>query len=147
MSFAAFWEYAKQAELRTYQERNLVLDLCHTGWTGWLLASLLVAVVVVFLLSIFHVIPSRRHVTGLLLGIGLAAALLGSASSYAHWSRLPAIEPRLFRDTAGPKPVTDPQKAAVVVLPMLAGAATLAIGAAGCLYMAVFWATARQPKA
>lgn len=146
MSLAAFWNYVKGAQLRTYQERNLVLDLCHTGWSGWLLAALLVAVMVVFLLSIFHLIPARRHVTGLLLGIGLAAALLGFAASFYHAGQLPAAEAKLFRDTSGPMPVNDAQKAAVVALPMMVGATTLLIGASGCVYMAMFWATSRAAK-
>ena len=142
-----FWEYVKQSQLRFFEERDLSIDLCNNGWPGWLVGALFVATVVVFLLAIFHAIPARRHVTGLLLGLGLTAALAGAATSYVHWSNLPAVEARLFRDPASPHPTTDAQKGAIVALPLFLGAATLVLGVAGCLYMGVFWATAKgKPK-
>ncbi len=147
MSHRAFWDYIKSAQFRFYQERDLSLDLCHNGWPGWLVGALAVATSVVFLLAIFHTIPARRHVTGLLLGLGLAAVLVGAATSYSHWRRLEAVEAKLIRATAGPPPATEEQKAAVVLLPLLLGTATLVLGAAGCLYMAVFWVGGRARSA
>ena len=88
-------------------------------------------------------IPARRHVTSLLLGLGLTAALIGAATSYSHWGTLEAVETKLIRDSAGPRPSSEEQKAAVVLLPLVLGTLTLAIGTAGCLYMAVFWAAGR----
>jgi hypothetical protein len=94
---------------------------------------------VIFLLAIFHAIPARRHVVGLLLGVGLAAAAIGFAASYLHWRDLASVEARLVRDTAGPRPSSEGQRAAVVALPLVVGGATLALGVLGCLYMSVFW--------
>jgi hypothetical protein len=148
MQVGAFWEYVRHAQFRFYQERDVGLDLYHAGWSSTLTAVLFVAAAVVFLLSIFHVIPARRHVVGLLLGLGLAAALLGTGSTYFHWRSLPAGEERLIRETAGPRPANAQQQAAVVALPLVVGVATLALGCAGCVYMYFFWAVEpRKPAA
>jgi hypothetical protein len=134
-----FWDFIRGADLRFYQERDLGLDLYHAGWPGIVLAALAVASAVVFLLAIFHVITTRRHVVGILLGLGLAAGSLGLATSYFHFERYPSVERRIIRDTAGPRPANDGQRAAVVALPLLAGAGTLAACSLGCLYLAAFW--------
>ena len=144
MNWSGFWQFARSAQFRFYQERDLGLDLYHNGWPGVALGILAVALGVVFLLTIFHVIPGRRHVTSLLLGLGLAAAVTGFGTSYAHWNDLAAVEARIIRDTAGPRPASEEQRAAVVVIPLILGLATLAGGGLGCLYMAVFWATGKK---
>lgn len=144
MSWNAFFDFVRGASFRFYQERDLGLDLYHNGWPGIALGILAVAAAVVFLLAIFHVIPARKHVTSLLLGIGLAAALTGIATSYAHWSNLASVEPRIIRDTAGPRPANDEQRAAVVALPLVVGGATFAASSLGWLYVAAFWAMGKR---
>jgi hypothetical protein len=147
MSLSGFFDLLGRAQFRFYQERDLGLDLYHNGWPGVALAGLAVAAIVVFLLAIFHVIPSRKHVTALLLGIGLVAALTGFATSYAHATHLEQLEPRILRDTAGPRPTTEEQRAAIVALPLVVGGATLAVSGLGWLYIAVFWAMGKQKPA
>ncbi len=141
-----FLEFIRQSQLRFYQERDLGLDLCHAGLPGVLVFVLAIATGTVFLLSIFHVIPQKRHVALLLLGLGGLAALAGLLTTYIHFQYLTTLEPRLIRATAGPAPVTDAQKAAVVSLPLVLGALTLAASTLGCLYMAVFWSTGLAGK-
>ena len=99
----------------------------------------MVGATVVFLLAIFHVIPRRRHVVALLLGLGTLALVLGAATAYYHFLELEVLAPRLIRETAGPAPANEGQRAAVVVLPLIVGLLTLAGDVLGCLYMAVFW--------
>jgi hypothetical protein len=136
-----FWNSIREADIRFYQERDLGLDLYHAGWSGILLAALAVAAAVVFLLAIFHVITTRRHVVGILLGLGLLAGSLGLATSWRHFEEYPAVESRIIRETAGPRPANDGQRAAIVALPLLVGAGTLASCTLGCLYLAAFWGT------
>jgi putative exporter of polyketide antibiotics len=138
-SLTDFFRFVRQAELRFYQERDLGLDLYHNGFPGVVLAFLAAATVVVFFLAIFHVIPRKKHVVWLLLGLGGAALLLGLVTSLAHYGNLAAIEPSLIRPTAGPPPVSDGQRAAVVSLPFLVGILTSLGAVIGCLYMAIFW--------
>jgi hypothetical protein len=134
-----FLEWVRQGHFRFYQERDLILDLYHNGLPGVLLGMLMVASLVVFLLAIFHVIPEKKHVVRVLLGLGLAALLLGAGTSYFHFRRLPAVESRIIRETAGPLPANDAQRAAVVALPLVVGGLTFVGDTAGCLYMAIFW--------
>ena len=137
--FLEFLDFVRGMQLRFYQERDLGLDLYHSGWAGVLLAGLAVAALLVFVLAIFHVIPKVRHVTGLLLCLGMGALLLGAGTSYAHFRGLPEVEPHIIRATAGPPPVNDAQRAAVVSLPLAVGALTFAGSTLGCAYMAIFW--------
>jgi len=137
--FRHFFEFVGRSQFRFYQERDLGLDLYHNGILGVALFVLGVASAVVFLLAIFHVITEKRHVWRLLLGLGIVALLVGAGTSYAHFVQLPQIERQLIRDTAGPRPANDEQKAAIVALPLVLGAATLAGNTLGCLYMAAFW--------
>jgi hypothetical protein len=138
-SLLSFWKFFRAGEFRFYQERDLGLDLYHCGWPGLALGALGVASAVVFLLAIFHVIPKRRHVVALLLGLGTLAFIVGAATAYYHFLELEALAPRLIRETAGPAPANEGQRAAVIVLPLIVGALTLAGDVLGCLYMAVFW--------
>jgi hypothetical protein len=137
--FWSFWDFLRQASFRFYQERDLGLDLYHSGMPGVALAILLVASAVVFLLAIFHIIPSRRHVVVLLFGLGAAALATGAGTAYWHFLHLDTLAPQLIRETAGPAPASEGQRAAVVVLPLMVGAGTFAANVLGCLYMAAFW--------
>jgi hypothetical protein len=145
-SFLQFLEFVRQAQFRFYQERDLGLDLYHSGLPGVLLFSLTIASGVIFLLAIFHVITTRRHVVRLLLGLGILTALLGIGISYHSFLHLEDAEPRIIRETAGPRPSTDSERAAVVALPLLLGALTLGGNSLGCLYMAIFWGTSALKK-
>ena len=106
-----------QSQFRYYQERDLGLDLYHSGSAGLGLAVLAIASALVFLLAIFHVIPVRRHVVTLLLGLGATALLLGWGTTYIHFLQLEEVAPQLIRETAGPAPATEGQIAAVISLP------------------------------
>jgi hypothetical protein len=143
-SLRDFWDFIRTGQFRFYQERDLGLDLYHSGWPGILLILLMTICGAVFLLAIFHVIPERRHVVRLLLGLGLIAALTGVGTSYFHYKDLEKIAPLIIRNTAGPSPVTQEQVAAVVAVPLVVGGATLIGGGLGCLYMALFWATGKK---
>ena len=143
-SLHEFWNFIRKGQFRFYQERDLGLDLYHSGWPGVLLLLLAMACGVVFLLAIFHVIPERRHVLRLLLGLGILAALTGLGTSYFHYRGLTKIGPQIIRDTAGPTPVTEEQVAAIVAFPLVVGVVTLVGGGLSCLYMALFWATGKK---
>lgn len=145
-SIVDFIRFLRAADVRFYQERDLGLDLYHSGIGGAVLAFLVAAAVTVFVLAIFHVIREKRHVVRLLLGIGAAALLLGVGTSYAHYVSLPAVESSLFRPTAGPAPVSDAQRAAVVALPLFIGILAFAGSTLGCLYMAIFWGAGAVAK-
>jgi hypothetical protein len=90
--------------------------------------------VLVFLLAILHVVPARKHVLRLLLGIGLLAALVGGLTSLHHFGAPDGWPARIE-----PYPDTEEQAKAVVLLPLATGALTAALGVLGALYMAVFW--------
>ena len=138
-TLSQFFQFVRGAQFRFYQERDLGLDLYHCGLPGIILGALVVATALVFLLAIFHVIPKRSHVLGLLLGFGFSALLLGAGTSFFNFKSLPEGEARVIRGTAGPRPATAGQRAAVIALPLVLGAGTFAAGAAGCLYMTAFW--------
>ena len=137
--FWSFWDFLRQSNFRFYQERDLGLDLYSNGVPGIALAVLAIASAVIFLLAIFHIIPSRRHVVVLLLGLGVTALAIGVATVYWHFLHLDGIAPRLIRETAGPAPASEGQRAAIVALPLVVGAGTLVSNVLGCLYMAIFW--------
>lgn len=145
-SVSAFLEFLRQSQLRFYQERDLGLDLYHNGAPGVFLGFLVAASALVFLFAIFHVIPERKHVVRLLLGFGILAFLCGLGTSFLHFQWLPEVEERLIRPSAGPLPVSEGQKAAVVCLPLVVGALTLVADTLGCLYMAFFWGTGLVPQ-
>ncbi|HVR74984.1 MAG TPA: hypothetical protein VMT52_11655 [Planctomycetota bacterium] len=141
-SLGSFWEFVRRGQYRHFQERDLFLDLYQNGWPGVLLGLTTVACGVVFLLAIFHVITERRHVVRILLGLGLIAAATGFAASYVHFRGIEAWAPRVQ-----PRPDTQEQLAAILALPLIAGAATLAGALLGCIYMAAFWGTsALKPR-
>ncbi|MCH2579678.1 MAG: hypothetical protein MK133_00585 [Planctomycetes bacterium] len=78
---SGFLGYLLEADFRFLQERDLGLDLYNSGPCGLIVFVLTVAAATIFFLSIFHLIPQRKHVTLLLLGTsGLAFAfgLLGT---------------------------------------------------------------------
>ena len=74
---SGFFGYLMRADYRFLQERDLGIDLYNSGYCGLAVFVLAVAVVTIFLLSIFHMIPRRRHVTILLPGTGCLAFAFG----------------------------------------------------------------------
>jgi hypothetical protein len=138
-TLSSFVRFARDAQLRFYQERNLGLDLCHSGLGGIVVGVLAVATLTVFVLAAFHVIPERRHILRILLPLGFSAFLLGAGVSFAHYRDLPAQRGVYIRDTAGPAPANDAQAAAVIVLPLALGGATFVGSSVGCLYLSIFW--------
>ncbi len=141
-----FLDFLRSSQFRFYQERDLGLDLYHAGIPGVALFILAVAVAVVFLLSIFHAIPKRKHVVAILLSLGSLALAIGSVTTFLHFQHLPALESRLIRASAGPAPVTDGQRAAVIALPLLVGVLVFGASLLGCLYMGIFWGTSSLKK-
>ena len=134
-----YWQLIGQSQYRFYQQRDLGLDLYHSGFPGMLLVVIGIASVVVFLLAIFHLIPVKKHVVTLLLSLGGVAGLTGFLTSYWNVRHLAEVEKQLIRDTAGPLPVDDGQLAAILALPLVIGIVTLIADICGCLYMALFW--------
>ena len=134
-----YWQLLSQSQFRFYQQRDLGLDLYHSGFPGMLLVVIGIASVVVFLLAIFHLIPVKKHVVTLLLGLGGVAGLTGFLASYWNVRHLAEVEKQLIRDTAGPWPVDEGQLAAILALPLVVGIVTLIADICGCLYMALFW--------
>ena len=140
----SFWDFIFQSELRFYQERDLGLDLYHTGLPGALLVTIVISSAIIFLLAIFHVIPVKKHVVSLLLSLGLLAALTGWGFTYWHVENITQLETQLVRESAGPLPANQGQLAAVLALPLLVGALTLVADVGDCVYMAIFWVTDRN---
>lgn len=140
----SFWDFIFASHLRFYQERDLGLDLYHSGLPGGVLVVIAIASVVIFLLAIFHVIPIKKHVVTLLLTLGISAALIGLGATYWHVQHLTELEAQLIRESAGPLPANEEQLAAVLVLPLLLGALTCVADACGCIYMVIFWVTNRK---
>ena len=134
-----YWQFLSQSHFRFYQQRDLGLDLYHSGFPGILLAVVGIASVVVFLLAIFHLIPVKKHVVTLLVSLGGIAGLTGFLASYWNVRHLAEVEKQLIRDTAGPWPVDEGQLAAILALPLVVGFATLIADICGCLYVALFW--------
>ena len=134
-----YWEFLSRSQFRFYQQRDLGLDLYHSGFPGILLVVLGIASIVVFLLAIFHLIPVKKHVVTLLLSLGGVAGLTGFLASYWNVRHLAEVETQLIRDTAGPWPADESQLAAVIALPLVVGALTMIGDICGCLYMALFW--------
>ena len=134
-----YWSFLIQSQFSFYQQRDLGLDLYHTGLPGILLAVFGISSVVVFLLAIFHLIAVKKHVVTLLLSQGVLAGLTGFLASYWNVSHLAEVETNLIRETAGPLPADAGQLAAVVALPLIVGTVTLIGDVCGCLYMAIFW--------
>jgi hypothetical protein len=122
----SFLDSLRQAQFRFYQERDLGLDLYHSGWSGLLVFALLIASGVVFLLAIFHVVPARRHVVAILLGLGLSALLAGLATSWWNFAHFDTVAARVIRDSAGPAPASAAQTAAVIALPLVVGSIVVA---------------------
>jgi len=152
----SFLSYVFGLDARFYQERKIGLDLYHSGYGGLVTFCLGIAALVVFLLAIFHVIPSRKHVTVLLLGIGVLALGVGTATSYWHFRELAPhetwadaqLEPResaLVRADGGALPVTGDQQAAIIALPTVTGIGVAVFVLAGNVYMALFWGASLLP--
>ncbi|MBN1441849.1 MAG: hypothetical protein JXA90_04020, partial [Planctomycetes bacterium] len=141
----SFLDYIADAKIRFLQERDLGLDLYFSGYLGILVFCLSLAITVIFLLAIFGVIPRRRHVVCLLLGLGALAFLAGLGSSYWNYQAVLSGSVSIVREVAGARPVDEQQEAAVILIPLLLGAASLAMGVLGCLYLALFWGTSLLP--
>jgi len=135
----SFIEFISSAQFRFLQERMLGLDLYYSGYLGIAVFCLAIAMLTVFVLAIFLIIPRRTHVLCLLLLIGVLAASLGTAASYLNFKALLAGSEKMIQVSAGPAPVNAPQRAAVIALPLLLGGLTLALSLLGCVYMALFW--------
>jgi hypothetical protein len=141
----SFMDSILGADIRFLQERDLGLDLYNSGFYGIGVFCLAVASATVFLLAIFHLLPSRKHIVILLLGLGGAAAVLGLLGAYIHHSQLPEIEASVLGEAAEVGRLTADQKAAVLAVPLLLGAATLVLNVLGCAYLAVFWSSSLLP--
>ena len=141
-----FVEYVVGMDFRFYQERKIGLDLYHSGALGQLVACLTVASVTIFSLGLFHLIPRRKHLLALLLGIGALSVGCGLLTSYLHYSGLPETEAAHVRAHAGPAPSSPAQTAAVLCLPLMLGAANLAFNLVGALFLTVFWGGDRSEE-
>ena len=138
---SSFFGYLMRADYRFLQERDLGIDLYNSGYCGLAVFVLAVAVVTIFLLSIFHMIPRRRHVTILLPGTGCLAFAFGLLGTWLNHLRLEEVGKVLFNATGGTLPVNVSQQAAIVILPLATGIAVLIASLAGYIYLLAFWAS------
>ena len=136
---SGFFSYIINSELRFLQERNLGFDLYNSGSCGLIVFVLTVAAATIFFLSMFHLIPQRKHVTLLLLGTSGLAFAFGLLGTWLNHLRLEEVGRELFSEAGGTRPVTAGQRAAILVLPLAVGAASLLASLAGYLYLLVFW--------
>ena len=148
---SGFLGYLLEADFRFLQERDLGLDLYNSGPCGLIVFVLTVAAATIFFLSIFHLIPQRKHVTLLLLGTSGLAFAFGLLCTWLNHLQLEEVGRALFSEAGGTRPVTAGQRAAILVLPLAVGAASLLASLAGYLYLLVFWTSdlfrsSEQPK-
>tara|TARA_B100001167_G_C16685883_1_gene264629 strand:- start:87 stop:590 length:504 start_codon:yes stop_codon:yes gene_type:complete len=136
---SGFFGYLMRADYRFLQERDLGIDLYNSGYCGLAVFVLAVAVVTIFLLSIFHMIPRRKHVTILLPGTGCLAFAFGLLGTWLNHLRLEEVGKVLFSAAGGTLPVNVPQQAAIVILPLATGIAVLIASLAGYIYLLAFW--------
>ena len=134
----SFVDFLKLINPRFFQERDVGLDLYLSGPWGWTPAVLAIVSATVFLLALFHIVPTRRHSVPLLLVVGVVGLLVGIAGSSVNFSAYPLSGdgpwPRIVTDGAGRTPDTESQLATLLSLPLLAGA----VGVAESLGCAVF---------
>ena len=142
----SFVDFVLNADLRFLQERAVGLDLYRSGYAGIVTFCLAVSSATVFLLAKFHVIPSRKHTSGILLGLGVLSALAGLTTSYLNYSSLPSAAASLISNSGGPLPVDPEQTAAVVSLPLYCGVLTLCFDLVALLYLALFWGAGVAPN-
>ena len=136
---SSFFGYLMRADYRFLQERDLGSDLYNSGYCGLAVFVLAVAMGTIFFLSIFHMIPRRRHVTILLLGTGCLAFAFGLLGTWLNHLRLEEVGKVLFSEAGGARPASIPQQAAIVILPLGTGIAILIASVAGYLYLLAFW--------
>lgn len=124
----SFIEFLRSADFRFFQEREVGLDIYLSGPWALLPAALAVASVTVFAVALFHLIPRRKHSISLLIGIGVAALLIGTLGAYLNYSGLARNPKGPFADIitrgAGRQPEMASQKAALLSLPLILGAVT-----------------------
>ena len=136
---SGFLGYLLEADYRFLQERDLGLDLYNSGSCGLIVFVLTVAAATIFFLSMFHLIPQRKHVTLLLLGTSGLAFAFGLLGTWLNHLRLEEVGRELFSEAGGTRPVTAGQRAAILVLPLAVGGISLFASLAGYLYLLVFW--------
>lgn len=130
-----------KADYRFLQERDIGFDLYNSGYCGMAVFALGVAMITIFFLSIFHIIPQRKHVTILLLGSGGLAFAIGLLGTWLNHLQLDEVSGTLFSKTGGASPTTIGQQAAIVILPLAGGCLSLFVSLAGYLYLLAFWAS------
>ena len=136
---SGFLGYLLEADYRFLQERDLGLDLYNSGSCGLIVFVLTVAAATIFFLSIFHLIPQRKHVTLLLLGTSGLAFAFGLLGTWLNHLRLEEVGKVLFSAAGGTLPVNVAQQAAIVILPLATGIAVLIASLAGYIYLLAFW--------
>lgn len=139
---SGFLSYLLKTELRFLQERDLGFDLYNSGYCGLAVFVLAIITITVFFLSIFNVIPRRRHITFLLPGTGCLALGVGLLGTWLNYRQLDEVAAALFSKAGGSVPVSIGQQAAILIIPLGTGMAALAISLAGYLYLLAFWASA-----
>ena len=145
----SFVDFLTLINPRFLQEREVGLDIYLSGLWGWLPASLAVASATVFLLALFHLIPSRRHSVPLLLGLGVGALLVGLLGSYLNFTGFSATPDEPFAEILiagqGAPPETESQKATLLCLPLLLGGGVTLESIGAALFLLVFGSRAPPP--
>lgn len=143
-----FLDLLRNANLRFLQEREVGLDVYLSGPWGIVPAVLAVVALTIFALALFHLIPWRSRSVPLILAAGLLALVVGVVGSYVEfldWREPGGVAlPRVFTDGQGSVPVTDRQSAALLAVPALVGAATLALGVGCAVFLLLFGAPEGQ---
>jgi hypothetical protein len=139
-TFPGLVDFLRSVDPRIFRDREVGLDIYLSGAWGVLPLALAVAVATVFLLAIFQAIPQRSHSVPVLLVLGLLASGSGALGSYLQYrSHLEGSPPRVLAERPGSRAPANPgETAALLMLPLFLGGATLGGSLAGSLYLALF---------
>ncbi len=138
----SFFEFLRAMNLRVFQDREVGLDVYLSGFSAIAPAVLAIVSATVFLLAIFQLAPSRKHIVSILLVLGALAFGVGAAGAHGNYSAhvKPAAKPqRVVTDGRGGDPGSKPgQVEALLSLPLVVGSSALAANLAGVLFLAIF---------
>jgi len=138
----SFIEFLRAMNLRVFQEREVGLDVYLSGFSAIAPAVLAIVSATVFLLAIFQLAPSRKHIVPILLVLGALAFGIGAAGAHGNYVahlRPEAKTHRILTDGRGGDPESNPgQVEALLALPLLIGAGVLAANVAGVVFLMIF---------
>ncbi len=144
----SFIEFLELINPRFLQERELGLDVYLSGLWGWIPAGLAIVAATVFLLAIFHVIPSRRRSVPILLAVGVIAFVAGLIGTVVNHRALPLPEqgpmPAILSAERGRRPETDSHRATLLALPLLLGGVVATGAVVSATFVLIFGGAGRE---